>query len=217
MDKAISAQEIKARKRSADIIIKKLKELFPVARIALKYSTDWELLVAVILSAQCTDKKVNEVTATLFKKYKNLDDYVRARQSEFEKDIKPTGFFRNKAKNILATARIIKDKYKGKLPHTMEEMISLPGVGRKTANIILGNAMGIVVGIAVDTHVKRLSRLLGLTDNLNPDKIEQDLMKIIPQKEWLDFNFRLIEYGRTYCPAKKHEHEKCPLTILLKK
>jgi endonuclease-3 len=200
------------KKRRAEIIIKELKKLFPRAKIMLRYSSPWELLVAVMLSAQCTDKQVNKVTERLFKKYTDLDDYVSASKSEFEKDIFSTGFYRTKANHILATAKIVKELYEGQLPRTMEEMVKLPGVGRKTANVVLGNAFGVIEGIAVDTHVMRLSRVLGLTSKREPVKIEKDLMKIIPKSEWLRFTYLLIEYGRKYCIAKKHNHEKCPMT-----
>ena len=202
------------RQERAKKITRALKKLFPHAKITLNYGNNWELLVAVMLSAQCTDKKVNEVTQTLFTKYRTLDDYVNADRKEFEKDIRSTGFYRNKAKNILASAKIIKETFGGKVPAAMNELLTLPGVARKTANIVLGNAYGIVEGIAVDTHVKRLSRLLGLTDQTNPNKIEKDLMEIIPKKEWFDFTYRLIEYGRKYCPARPHEHAKCPLKTI---
>jgi len=205
------------RESRARIVVRQLKKLFPDAKIALNFSNDWELLVAVILSAQCTDKKVNEVTAKLFAKYRTLDDYVKADVKVFEKDIYQTGFYRAKAKNILASAKLLKEKYHGKMPCTMEEMLEFPGVARKTANIVLFNACKVVVGIPVDTHVKRLSKLLGLTDNLDPVKIEQDLMEILPKKEWGTISYRLIEYGRQYCPAKKHDHENCPLSIILGK
>ncbi|MDH3258190.1 MAG: endonuclease III [Deltaproteobacteria bacterium] len=211
--KTIGNDEKKRRERVKKIL-RELKKLFPDAKIALNYANDWELLVAVVLSAQCTDKKVNEVTQTLFKKYRTLDAYVAADPEKFEKDIKPTGFFRNKTKNILAAARIVKEKHGGKIPKTMYELLALPGVARKTANIVLGNAHGIVEGIAVDTHVKRLSRKLGLTDNKDPDKIEQDLMAILPKSEWFDFTYRLIEYGRKVCPARKHDCRNHPLTKL---
>jgi len=213
--KSISDSEIARRKRRAQIILRALKKLHPDAKIMLKYSNNWELLVAVVLSAQCTDKKVNEVTDKLFRKYRTLDDYVKADLKEFEKDIKPTGFYRAKAKNILAAARIIKEKFRGKLPKTMEAMLTIPGVGRKTANILLGNAYGIVEGIAVDTHVRRLSRLLGLTDNRDPQKIEKDLMALFPKKDWFKLTYMLIDYGRKYCPARPHDHKNCPLTKLL--
>lgn len=206
-----SIMNITKRKQKAQEVVKKLKKIFPKAKIALNYSNDWELLVAVMLSAQCTDKKVNEVTEKLFKKYRKLDDYVNARQGVFEKDIFATGFYRNKAKNILAAAKMVKEKFGGKIPKTMEEILTLPGVARKTANVVLGNAYGVVEGIAVDTHVKRLSKKLGLTDHADPVKIEKDLMAILPKKEWFDFTYRLIEYGRRYCPAKPHKHEQCPM------
>ena len=204
-------KEIKKLKEKALKIIKVLKKLFPTAKIALNYSNPWELLIAVVLSAQCTDKKVNEVTKKLFKKYKTLDDYIKANPREFEQDIKSTGFYKNKAKNILATARIIKEKFNGQVPKTMEELLTLPGIGRKSANVILGNAYGIVEGIAVDTHVRRLAKKLGLTKNTDPDKIEKDLTQIIPKKYWFPFTYWLIEYGRKYCPARPHNHNNCPL------
>jgi len=208
----ISPKVTEERKKKAVRIVRELKKLFPNPKIALKYGSNWELLVAVVLSAQCTDKMVNKVTTKLFKKYKKLDDYVRATQKEFEQDIRSTGFYRNKAKNILATAKIVKKKYKGRVPNTMEGLLLLPGVARKTANIILGNAFGIVEGIAVDTHVIRLSRRLGLTDEKNPEKIERDLMEILPKKEWFTFTYRIIEYGRNHCPART-----CPVDHPLSK
>lgn len=217
MKKQISPAILQERKIRAVIIVRELKKLIPDAKIALRFGNDWELTVAVILSAQCTDKKVNEVTESLFKKYRTLDDYVDADQSQFEQDIKQTGFFRNKAKNILATAKIIKEKNGGHLPDTMKDLIELPGIGRKTANIILGNAFGKVEGIAVDTHVRRLSLKLGLTNNKDPDKIEQDLMQILPKEEWFDFTYRLIDYGRNYCPARPHDHANCPLSKIFPK
>lgn len=206
---------LEVQKQRIHHIIKTLKKLFPHARIVLKYSNNWELLVAVVLSAQCTDVMVNKVTDRLFKKYKTLDDYVNADIHEFEQDIKSTGFYRNKAKNILTAAKIIKEKYHDALPNTMVDLTSLPGVGRKTANIILGNAFGIVEGIAVDTHVRRLSKVLGLTCHDDPDKIEQDLMKIVPKEEWFRFTYLLIEYGRKYCIARRHNHNSCPLTKIM--
>ncbi len=205
------------RKQRAATIVAALKKLLPRAKIVLKYGNNWELLVAVVLSAQCTDKKVNEVTEKLFKKYRTLDDYVRANPREFEQDIKSTGFYRNKAKNILAAAKMVKEKFGGKIPRTMREILTLPGVARKTANVVLGNAYGVVEGIAVDTHVKRLSQKLGLTTHDDPVKIERDLMKLLPPKEWFNFTYRLIDYGRKYCPARPHEHELCPLTKALGK
>jgi endonuclease-3 len=201
-------------KKKGAKILKKLKKLFPKAKIALKYGNNWELLVAVILSAQCTDKKVNEVTVKLFKKYRKLDDYVKARPKEFEKDIKSTGFYKNKTKNILAAARMVKIKHKGRIPKTMQEMLRIPGVARKTANVVLGQAHKVAQGVAVDTHVIRLSNKLGLTRHKDPNRIEKDLMIIFPKKEWIGLSLRLIEYGRKYCPAKKHNHIQCPLSRL---
>lgn len=206
---------LQQRKKQAAKIVAALKKLFPRANIALRFSNNWELLVAVILSAQCTDKKVNEVTARLFKKYRTLDNYARARPREFEKNIYSTGFYRAKTKNILAAAKMVKEKFGGKIPKTTEEILTIPGVARKTANVVLGNAYGVVDGIAVDTHVRRLSKLLGLTNHTDPVKIERDLMAILPKKEWFKFTYRLIEYGRKYCIARRHEHEKCPLTKIL--
>jgi endonuclease-3 len=202
-------------KKRAQKILKALKKLFPHATIALKFSNNWELLVAVQLSAQCTDRKVNEVTPALFKKYPKLDDYVNAKPREFEKDIHQCGFYRAKTKNILAAAKVVKEKFHGKLPKTMAEMVTIPGVGRKSANVILGNAYGVVEGIAVDTHVIRLSRLLGLTKEKTPEKIEKDLMRIIPQKQWFEATYLLIDYGRKYCVARPHDHAACPLTKIL--
>ncbi|OHB21375.1 MAG: endonuclease III [Parcubacteria group bacterium RIFCSPLOWO2_01_FULL_48_18] len=202
----------KKRKTKAARINRILKKLFPRAKIVLKYSNNWELLVAVILSAQCTDKKVNEVTAELFKKYRTLEDYVSADPKKFMQDIRSTGFYRNKTKNILAAAKAVKRRYGGRVPDAMEEILKLPGVARKTANVVLGNAYGVVEGIAVDTHVRRLSRLLGLTNETDPVKIERDLMVILPKKEWFGFAYRLIDYGRKYCPARPHDHARCPLS-----
>lgn len=202
----IQTQKIWARK-----ILKELKTLFPQAQCILNYSNSWELLVAVILSAQCTDIQVNKVTEKLFKKYPHLDNYVRAKQKDFEKDIYSTGFYRNKTKNILAAARMIQEKFHGTIPKTIAEMILIPGVARKTANVVLGNAYGIVEGIAVDTHVRRISQRLGLTKHRDPNKIEIDLMKLFPKKDWFTLTYLFIEYGRKYCMAKKHNHLKCPL------
>jgi len=184
-------------------ILKILEKHNPNARIALKYGNPIQLLVAVMLSAQCTDKKVNEVTEKLFKKYKTVEDFASANLKTFEQEIKQTGFYKAKAKNIIAAAKMIKDKFGGKLPHTIEEMTMLPGVGRKTANIVLGNAYGIVEGIAVDTHVRRLAQHFGWTKEKDPDKIEQDLMKLWPKKYWLKGTYLLQHYGRTICTARK--------------
>ena len=195
--------EDNAQKKRAGKLLAALKKLFPRAEIALTYGNNWELLVAVVLSAQCTDKKVNEVTAVLFKKYRTLDDYARADLVAFAADIRPTGFYRNKAKNILASAKKVKEEFGGKVPKTMAEILTLPGIARKSANVILGNAYGVVEGIAVDTHVMRLSQRFGLTKEKTPEKIERDLMALLPKKEWFGVTYRLINYGRNFCAAKK--------------
>ena len=208
----MTSEQLKIRKVRAKKIALVLAKLFPKASIALTYRTNWELLVAVELSAQCTDKKVNEVTKELFKKYRTLDDYVRAKPSEFEQDIRATGFYRNKARNVLAAAKIVKEKFHGKIPRTMEEILTIPGVARKTANVVLGNAYGVVEGIAVDTHVRRIALKLGLTDHDDPVKIERDLMEIFPKKDWFKLTYWLIEYGRHVCPARPHDCANHPLT-----
>lgn len=204
----------KIREQRLNQLLLKLKELFPKVEPALLHSNDWEFLVAVILSAQCTDKKVNEVTATLFKKYPTLEDYVSADVKEFEEAIRQTGFYRNKAKNILATARLVKDEYNGRLPKNMDKLLSLPGVARKTANVVLGNLYGMAEGIAVDTHVRRFAFRFDLSDSVNPIQIERDLMQLVPREEWTDLTHRFIEYGREYCPARKHDCTNHPLTKL---
>ncbi|MBI2098701.1 MAG: endonuclease III [Candidatus Wildermuthbacteria bacterium] len=218
-DPEASDRRASARQRRAKNIVKKLRELFPDAKIVLKYSNTWELLVAVRLSAQCTDKKVNEVTEKLFRKYRALEDYVRASADrktieEFENDIKQTGFYKAKAKSILETAKIVTARFGGKVPDTMADLLTLPGIGRKSAIIILGNAYGKKEeGIAVDTHVMRLSQKLGLSQHKDPVKIEQDLMELVPKKDWFFLTYGLIEYGRHICPARKHkECESHPLT-----
>jgi endonuclease-3 len=209
-------KNIEKKKKLFEKINKELKKLYPKAKIALNFSNPWELLVAVILSAQTTDKKVNEITEKLFKKYKTIDDYAKANLKELENDIKGVNYYKNKAKFILENVKIIKEKFGGKVPKTMEELLQLKGVARKTANIVLSVAYNIYEGIAVDTHVKRLTKLLGLTKETKPEKIEKDLMAIIPKgPEWRDFPLRLIQYGREYCPAKKHNHKNCPLTKIL--
>ncbi len=201
-------------------ISKTLTKLFPRAKIALTFDNPWELLVAVQLSAQCTDKKVNQVTPALFKRYRTLDDYVTAGKTlkgirEFETMIHACGFYRAKTKNILGAAKVVKEECRGTLPRTMEEMVNLPGIGRKSANVILGNAYGVVEGIAVDTHVKRLAGVLGLSREKTPEKIEKDLMAIIPRKDWFKATYRIIDYGRAYCVARPHKHVTCPLSRVL--
>lgn len=204
--------DLSKKRHKALKIIRKLKELFPKIKPSLNYSNNLELLVSTILSAQCTDKMVNKVTEKLFKKYKSVDDFVNANILELEKDIRPTGFYKNKAKNIIGTAKIIKEKFKGKVQDTMENLLTLPGVARKTANIVIYKCFGKIEGVAVDTHVKRLSNVLKLSNNHDQNKIEKDLMEVLPKREWMDFTFRIVEYGRKFCPAKKHDHKSCPLS-----
>lgn len=195
-------------------ILTLLKRHYPHAKIVLNYSNNWELLVAVILSAQCTDKMVNKVTASLFKKYKTIKDYAETNLSELEQDIKSTGFYRNKAKNIQSAAKLILEKFNGTVPKTMAEMLTIPGVARKTANVVLGNAYNIYEGIAVDTHVMRLSQRLGFSKQKDPNKIEHDLMKLIDQKDWFSLTYLLIEHGRAICEAKKPKCNECFLNTV---
>ncbi|MBI2023710.1 endonuclease III [Candidatus Giovannonibacteria bacterium] len=211
-------------KDKASQILKALKKEHPKAQIALNYGNDFQLLAAVVLSAQCTDKKVNEVTEPLFsaiggsvsgrKKYWSVDDFANADPKVFEKEIKPTGFYRAKAKNIIGAAKMLKEKFGGKIPKKMEEIIRLPGVGRKSANIILGNAYGIVEGIAVDTHVKRFAKMCGLSKHEDPVKIEKDLMALIPKKEWFSATYRIIDHGRDLRFKKKEHAVNCPVCKL---
>lgn len=195
-------------------IIRILSETYPDAKVALRFSNPLEMLVATILSAQCTDEKVNEVTETLFAKYRTCEDYLRVPEDELKLDIKPTGFFNQKATSIREACRRIVEVYDGKVPDTMEDLITLRGVARKTANIVLGNAYGKVVGIAVDTHVKRVSNRLGFTQQSDPDKIEQDLMRLIPKERWFDFTYVLIDHGRNVCVARRPKCELCPVNNL---
>lgn len=202
--------------KNTDQIIAVLNKEYKGIDIALNFSNVFELLVATILSAQCTDKRVNIVTSSLFKKYKTIEDYANADITCFEEDIKSTGFFRNKAKNIIATANIILKQYNGIVPKTMEELITLKGVARKTANIVLGSGYGISEGIAVDTHVIRLSNLIGLSKSSDPKKIEKDLMKIVPKKYWIKVSFLIQTLGRRVCKARKPDHDICPVKHLCK-
>lgn len=194
-------------------IIPILKKTYPGAKIALEYTDPWQLLVAVILSAQCTDVRVNIVTKDLFKKYKKISDYAQADIQQLQEDIRSTGFFRNKAKNIQACANMILEKFDGKIPEDMDSLLTLPGVGRKTANCILGNAYGIP-GITCDTHVIRLSRRLGFSENSDPVKLEYDLMEIVPRKAmggWTMFSHYIIWHGRNFCKARKPNCPDCPI------
>jgi endonuclease III len=212
-----SSATVEQRKKRLHALLRELKKLFPKAEMALEWSTHFELLVAVMLSAQCTDKKVNEVTEKLFKKYPTIDAYAHAEPTVFEQDIHATGFYKNKTKNVLAAANVILKDFGGKVPKTMEEMLTIPGVARKTANVVLGNAYGVVEGIAVDTHVKRFCIRYNLVDSSDPVKIEQTLMELLPKKEWFTFTYRVIEYGRTIAPARKYDTSKDPLVSLYPK
>jgi len=194
-------------------IVKLLEKEHPNAKIALQYTNPLELLIATILSAQCTDERVNIVTKTLFEKYKTAEDYANANAKELEEDIRSTGFYRNKARNIKKCCQMLVEKFDSQVPRTMEEMLELPGVARKTANVVLSNAYGIVEGIAVDTHVRRLAKRLGLTENEDPNKIEEDLMEIVPKTYWMRIADLLIFHGRRICEAKK---PKCGICILNK-
>jgi endonuclease III len=195
-------------------IVRLLSETYPDAKVALNFSNALEMLVATILSAQCTDEKVNEVTAALFQKYRSPEDYLRVPEDELKADIKPTGFFNQKAISIREACRRIVEAYGGEVPNTMEDLVTLRGVARKTANIVLGNSFGIVEGIAVDTHVKRLANLLGFSERSDPDKIEQDLMRLIPRERWFDFTYVLIDHGRAICVARRPRCEECPVNHL---
>jgi endonuclease-3 len=192
----------------AQVIFDTLNPLYTQEKTALKYVTPFQLLISTILSAQCTDKQVNQVTPALFKKYKDPGDYLNVPISELEEDIRTTGFFRNKAKSITGCCQGLIEKYEGKVPSTMDELLVLPGVGRKTANCVLGAAFGIP-GVVVDTHVKRLSLRLGLTQNQNPDKIEKDLEALFPKKRWRRFSDLLIYHGRAVCKARRAAHGRC--------
>ena len=199
------------KRERVQIILKRLDQHYPAAECALLHRNPFQLLVATILSAQCTDERVNIVTESLFKKYRTPADFARLPQSRLEKEIRSTGFFRNKAKNIRAASKILLDRFNGTVPKTMEELLTLPGVARKTANVVLGTAYGIASGVVVDTHVDRLSQRLGLTRQKDPKKIEQDLMKIIPQDRWIAFSHQLIWHGRRICQARKPKCMMCPL------
>jgi len=192
-------------------IIKLLEKEFPDAKIALHYTNPLELLIATILSAQCTDERVNIVTKTLFEKYRKAKDYADAGLKELEQDIKSTGFYHNKARNIKKCCKMLVEKFDSHVPRTMAEMLELPGVARKTANIVLQNAYGVVEGIAIDTHVRRVSARLGLTENEDPGKIEQDLMRIVPKDKWMRIADLLIFLGRRVCVARKPKCEACVL------
>jgi len=198
-------------KRHAAKVARILRQEYPNATCALDFRTPLELLVATILSAQCTDKRVNLVTKDLFRKYRSAADYARASPEALQRDIQSTGFFRNKAKSLIGCCAELVAKHGGEVPKDLETLVGLPGIGRKTANVVLGTAFGIASGVVVDTHVTRVSRRLGLTRHKDPVKIEQDLMAVIPQETWIDFGHALVLHGRRLCVARKPKCDDCPL------
>lgn len=198
-------------KRQAQKVVRKLKKDYPDAWCALEHETPVQLLVATILSAQCTDERVNIVTRELFRKYPTADDLAALPVKKLEKEIQSTGFFRNKAKNIKAACQALVTEFDGQVPQEMEALVGLPGVGRKTANVVLGTAFGLATGVVVDTHVGRISRRLGLTDAQDPVKVEQDLVQLLPRREWIDYSHRVIHHGRQICKARRPQCEDCSM------
>jgi endonuclease III len=209
----MSSPSVEEKQRAAEILLE-LKRLYPDARCALNFTSALELLVATILAAQCTDERVNQVTATLFKKYPTAAAYASSAQEELEQDVKSTGFYRNKAKSVRAMAQMLVDRYGGEVPRTMDELTALPGVARKTANVVLGNAYNIVVGIAVDTHMLRLARRFGWTTSEDPVQVERDVMPLFPQGEWVHLSHLIQYHGRAVCRAPKPLCESCTLVPL---
>ena len=202
-----------ARGRRAKEIVERLKRAHR-ARIELEFENPLQLAVATILSAQCTDRRVNEVTRHLFQRYRSALDFADADPEEFQEEIRPTGFFRNKTKSILSFARALVERHGAEVPRSMEALVALPGIGRKTANVILGSGFGMSEGIVVDTHVKRVARRLGLTEESDAEEVERDLMDLIPREEWTDFGLRVIQHGRYICSARKPDCAACPLEDL---
>jgi len=198
-------------KKRARLVVRGLARAYPDVQCALVHETPYELLVATILSAQCTDERVNMVTPQLFARYPAVNDLARAKQEELEAIIRSTGFFRAKANSLRGMAQGVVDRFGGTIPDNLDDLVSLPGVGRKTANVLLGTAFGVPSGVVVDTHVRRITRLLGLTRQNDPDKIERDLMEIVPRKEWINFSHRLIHHGRRICIARRPKCTECPL------
>jgi endonuclease-3 len=192
-------------------IISLLRKAYPNVRCSLNFSSPLELLIATILSAQCTDERVNIVTADLFRKYRKAEDYLKVPVAELEQDIRSTGFFRNKAKSIQGACKLIAEKFNGQVPQNFDELLTLPGVARKTANVVMGNAYGIASGVVVDTHVSRISQLLGLSESSQPEKIERNLIDLVPKKDWIDFSHLLIYHGRAVCIARRPQCDKCTL------
>jgi len=205
-------KEVKIMNETIKFILTQLDQLYPKARTELNHNNALELLVATILSAQCTDKKVNQVTEKLFQKYLTPEDYLKVPAEELENDIHSTGFYHNKAKSIRGAMQVLISQFNGRVPDRMTDLLKLPGVARKTANVVLSNFFHKPEGIAVDTHMIRVSRRLGLTENSKPEKIERDLLALIPREKWIDFNHQLILLGRYICPARKPLCEQCPLS-----
>src|ERR1700760_697421 len=205
-----------AREARVREILKGLDAMYPQATCALIHNSPWELLVATILSAQCTDKRVNEVTPGLFKKYPTPLDFASVRQEVLADEIRSTGFFNNKAKSVIGAAKKIVNEFGGKVPQTMEELLTVPGAARKTANVVLGTAYGIASGVVVDTHVQRITRRLDLTKETDPVKVEQDLMKIVPKEKWILFSHQVIHHGRALCVARKPKCAECRLNKICK-
>lgn len=199
------------KKKHALKIVRQLAKAYPDATCALRHSSPYELLAATILSAQCTDERVNAVTPELFGKYPTVEALATARQKDVEKIIRSCGFYRAKATSLLGMAKGVVDRFGGDVPDDMQDLVTLPGIGRKTANVVLGTWFGLPTGVVVDTHVKRISYLLGLTKQKNPDAIERDLMELIPKKEWIDFGHRVIHHGRRICIARRPKCRECPL------
>ena len=212
--KAVRPKTSAERAARVKSILKELDKVYPSAVCALQHSNAWELLVATILSAQCTDQRVNMVTPDLFRKYPTVRDFASANQEELARDIRSTGFFNNKAKALIGAARTILTEFGGQVPRTMEEMLRIPGAARKTANVVLGTAHGVASGVVVDTHVQRIARRLDLTRQKSPEKIEQDLMKAAPRERWILFSHQVIHHGRRLCVARKPKCAECPLDSL---
>jgi len=207
----LDQSELADKKKQARSVVRVLKKTYPVAECALTHSSAYQLLTATILSAQCTDERVNSVTPVLFGKYPDAKDLAKSTQKAVEKIIHPLGFFRAKSENIRGMAKKLVDEFDGELPQTLDEMTSLPGVGRKTANVVLGTWYGIASGVVVDTHVKRISKLLGLTDSVNPEIAERQLKAVLPKTEWIQYSHRLIHHGRQICIARRPNCTECPL------
>jgi endonuclease-3 len=211
---ATTTETLEARRERASLLLARLRQEYPDARCSLNFSNPLELLVATILSAQCTDERVNQVTESLFQKYRTAEDYARAPLEELEQDIRQTGFYRNKAKHIRETAALLVAEHGGTVPADMAALLTLPGVARKTANVVLGNAFGVIEGVVVDTHVGRLARRMGFTQSEDPAKIEQDLMALFPPADWLDLSHILIYHGRSVCQARKPLCNLCAVANL---